>query len=146
VSVEHAGVTSTHVGTMTGVTGSTTGVSGAMTGDTGSTAVVTAAMAGVQSSQAIIAEAEFTSPSGEAVAKRTSAVAGAATGHPGAVAGLKRPNPLRLKCDTITSPKRLVNTFIQQMILDLLKRDKPIKVAINFKSSSTTRDISSEWG
>ena len=32
------------------------------------------------------------------------------------------------------------------MILDLLKRDKPIKVAINFNSWSTTRDISSEWG
>jgi hypothetical protein len=55
-------------------------------------------------------------------------------------------NPIGLKCDTITSPKRLVNTFIQQMILDLLKRDKPIKVAINFKSWSTTRTISSEWG
>jgi hypothetical protein len=26
---------------------------------------------------------------------------------------LKRPNPLGLKCDTITSPRRLVNTFIQ---------------------------------
>jgi hypothetical protein len=25
---------------------------------------------------------------------------------------LKRPDPLRLKCDTITSPRRLVNTFI----------------------------------
>jgi hypothetical protein len=59
---------------------------------------------------------------------------------------LKRPNPLGLKCDTITSSRRLVNTFIQQMISDLLKRDKPIKVAINFKSWSTTRDISSEWG
>jgi hypothetical protein len=59
---------------------------------------------------------------------------------------VKRPNPLGLKCDTITSPRRLVNTFIHQMILDLLKRDKPIKVAINFKSWSTTRDISSEWG
>jgi hypothetical protein len=59
---------------------------------------------------------------------------------------MKRPNPLGLKCDTITSPRRLVNTFIQQMIPDLLKRDKPIKVAINFKSWSTTRDISSEWG
>jgi hypothetical protein len=32
------------------------------------------------------------------------------------------------------------------MIPDLLKRDKPIKVAINFKSWSTTQDISSEWG
>jgi hypothetical protein len=53
----------------------------------------------------------------------------------------ERPNPLGLKCDTITSPRRLVNTFIQQMILDLLKRDKPIKVAFNFKSWSTTRDI-----
>jgi hypothetical protein len=35
---------------------------------------------------------------------------------------LKRPNPLGLKCDTITSPRRLVNTFIHQMITDLLKR------------------------
>jgi hypothetical protein len=59
---------------------------------------------------------------------------------------LKRPDPLGLKCDTITSPRRLVNIFIHQMILDLLKRDKPIKVANNFKSWSTTRDISSEWG
>jgi hypothetical protein len=59
---------------------------------------------------------------------------------------LKRPNPLGLKCDTITSPRRLVNTFIHQMIPDLLKRDKPIKVAINFKSWSTTWDKSSEWG
>jgi hypothetical protein len=49
---------------------------------------------------------------------------------------VKRPNPLGFKCDTITSPRSL----------DLLKRDKPIKVAINFKSWSTTRDISSEWG
>ena len=56
------------------------------------------------------------------------------------------PQSSGLKCDTITNPRRLVNTFIQQMILDLLKRDKPIKVAINFKSWSTTRDISSEWG
>jgi hypothetical protein len=56
------------------------------------------------------------------------------------------PNPLGLKCDTITSPRRLVNTFIQHMIIDLPKRDKPIKVAINFKSWSTTQDISSEWG
>jgi hypothetical protein len=56
------------------------------------------------------------------------------------------PDPLGLKCDTITSPKRLVNTFIHQMITNLLKWDKPIKVAINFKSWSTTRDISSEWG
>jgi hypothetical protein len=32
------------------------------------------------------------------------------------------------------------------MIPDMLKRDKPIKVANNFKSWSTTRDISSEWG
>jgi hypothetical protein len=47
---------------------------------------------------------------------------------------VKRPNPLGLKCDTITSPRRLVNTFIHQMIPDLLKQDKPIKVAINFKS------------
>jgi hypothetical protein len=59
---------------------------------------------------------------------------------------MKRPNPLGLKCDTITSRRRLVNTFIHQMILDLLKQDKPIKVAINFKSWSTTREISSEWG
>jgi hypothetical protein len=59
---------------------------------------------------------------------------------------LKRPDPLGLKCDTITSPRRLVNTFIHQMIPDLHKRDKPIKVANNFKSWSTTRDISSEWG
>jgi hypothetical protein len=35
---------------------------------------------------------------------------------------VKRPNPLGLKCDTITSPRRLVNTFIHQMITDLLKR------------------------
>jgi hypothetical protein len=56
------------------------------------------------------------------------------------------PNPLGLKCDTITSPKRLVKTSIHQMIQDLLKRDKPIKVAINFKSWSRTWDISSEWG
>jgi hypothetical protein len=59
---------------------------------------------------------------------------------------LKRPNSLGLKCDTITSPRRLVNTFIHHMISDLLKQDKPIKVVINFKSWSTTRDISSEWG
>jgi hypothetical protein len=59
---------------------------------------------------------------------------------------LKRPNPLGLKYDTITSPRRLVNTFIHQMISNLLTQDKPIKVAINFKSWSTTRDISSEWG
>jgi hypothetical protein len=59
---------------------------------------------------------------------------------------LKRPNPLGLKCDTITSPKRLVNTFIHQIVPDLLKQDKPIKVAINFKSWSTTQDISLEWG
>jgi hypothetical protein len=25
---------------------------------------------------------------------------------------LKRPDPLRLKCETITSPRRLVNTFL----------------------------------
>jgi hypothetical protein len=59
---------------------------------------------------------------------------------------VKRPNPLGLKCDTITSPRSLVNTFIHQMIPNLLKRDKPIKVVINFKSWSTTRDISLEWG
>jgi hypothetical protein len=57
---------------------------------------------------------------------------------------LKRPNSLGLKCDTITSPRRLVNTFIHHMIPDLLKQDKPIKVVINFKSWSTTRDISFE--
>jgi hypothetical protein len=32
------------------------------------------------------------------------------------------------------------------MITDLLKQNKPIKVANNFKSWSTTQDISSEWG
>jgi hypothetical protein len=60
---------------------------------------------------------------------------------------VKRPNPLRLKCDSNTSHRRLVYTFIHilHMVLDLLKRDKPIKVAINFKSWSTTRDISLEW-
>jgi hypothetical protein len=35
---------------------------------------------------------------------------------------MKRPNPLGLKCDTITSLGMLVNTFIHQMVLDLLKR------------------------
>jgi hypothetical protein len=59
---------------------------------------------------------------------------------------MKRPNPLGLKCDTITNPRRLVNTFIHQMIPYLLKRDKPIEVVINFKNWSTTRDTSSEWG
>jgi hypothetical protein len=59
---------------------------------------------------------------------------------------VKRLNPLRLNCDTITSHGRLVNIFIHQMVLDLLKRAKPIKVAINFKSWSIKRDISSEWG
>jgi hypothetical protein len=59
---------------------------------------------------------------------------------------VKRPNPLGLKSDTITSLRRIVNTFIHQMIIDLLKWDKPIKVAINFNSWSTTWDISSEWG
>jgi hypothetical protein len=59
---------------------------------------------------------------------------------------VKRPNPLGLKCDTITSARKLVNTFIHQTISNLLKQDKPIKVANNFKSWSTTRDISSEWG
>jgi hypothetical protein len=34
---------------------------------------------------------------------------------------VKRPNPLGLKCDTITSPRRIVNTIIQQMIPDMLK-------------------------
>jgi hypothetical protein len=58
---------------------------------------------------------------------------------------LKRPNPLGLKWDTITSPRRLVNTFIHQIVLDLLKRDKPIKVVINFKSWSTTRDIRNSY-
>jgi hypothetical protein len=64
----------------------------------------------------------------------------------GVTTSVKRPNPLGLKCDTITSPRRLVNTFIHQIVPDLLKGDKPIKVAINFKSWSTTREISSEWG
>jgi hypothetical protein len=59
---------------------------------------------------------------------------------------LKRPNTLGLRCDTITSPRRLANTFIHKMITDLLKLYKPIKVVNNFKSWSTTRDISSEWG
>jgi hypothetical protein len=59
---------------------------------------------------------------------------------------MKRPNPLGLKCDTITSPRRLVNTFIHQIVSNLLKWDKPIKVVINFKSWSITRDITSEWG
>jgi hypothetical protein len=59
---------------------------------------------------------------------------------------VKRPNPHGLKCDLNTSQRRLVYTFIYHMVLDLLKRDKPIKVAINFKSWSTTRDISSKWG
>jgi hypothetical protein len=58
----------------------------------------------------------------------------------------KCPNPLGLKCDTNTSPMRLVYIFIHQIVLDLFKRDKPIKVTINFKSWSTTRDVSSEWG
>jgi hypothetical protein len=34
---------------------------------------------------------------------------------------VKRLNPLRLNCDTITSHRRLVNTFIHQIVLDLLK-------------------------
>jgi hypothetical protein len=34
---------------------------------------------------------------------------------------VKRPGPLGLKCDTITSPRRLVNTFIHQIVPDLLK-------------------------
>jgi hypothetical protein len=51
---------------------------------------------------------------------------------------MKRPESSGTQCDTITSPRRLVNTFIHQMIPDLLKRDKPIKVAINFKSWSVT--------
>jgi hypothetical protein len=58
---------------------------------------------------------------------------------------VKRHNPLGLKCDSNTSLTRLVYTCIHHMVLDLLKRDKPIKVAINFKSWSTTRDISSTW-
>jgi hypothetical protein len=35
------------------------------------------------------------------------------TGQSGAPRPMKRPNPLGLKCDTITSSRRLVNTFIQ---------------------------------
>jgi hypothetical protein len=31
------------------------------------------------------------------------------------------------KCDTITSPRRLVNTFIHQMITDLLKKRQTYK-------------------
>jgi hypothetical protein len=58
---------------------------------------------------------------------------------------VKRSNPLRLNCDSNTSPSRLVYTFINQMVSDLLKRDKPIKVVINFKSWSMTWDITSEW-
>jgi hypothetical protein len=34
---------------------------------------------------------------------------------------MKCPNPLGLKCDTITSSRRLVNTFIHQIVPDLLK-------------------------
>jgi hypothetical protein len=64
----------------------------------------------------------------------------------GRCALMKHHNPLGLKCDTNTSPRRLVYTFIHQMVQDPFKRDKPINVAINFKSWSTTRDISSEWG
>jgi hypothetical protein len=59
---------------------------------------------------------------------------------------MKCPNPLGLKCDSNTSPRRLVYTFIHQMVPDLHKQDKPIQVAINFKSWSTTWDISSECG
>jgi hypothetical protein len=59
---------------------------------------------------------------------------------------MKCRNPLGLKCDSNTISRRLVYTFIQQMVPDLLKRDKLIKVAINSKSWSTTRNISSEWG
>jgi hypothetical protein len=33
----------------------------------------------------------------------------------------KRPNPLALKCDSNTSPRRLVHTFVQQMVPDLIK-------------------------
>jgi hypothetical protein len=58
---------------------------------------------------------------------------------------LKRPNPLELKCDSNTSPRRLVYTFIHHIVSDLLKRDKPIKMVINFKNWSTIRDISLEW-
>jgi hypothetical protein len=58
---------------------------------------------------------------------------------------VKRPNPLGLKCDSNTSPRRLVYIFIHQMVLDLVKQDKPIHVAINFKSWSTTQDILLEW-
>jgi hypothetical protein len=57
---------------------------------------------------------------------------------------LKHPNHLGLKCDTNTSVRRLVYTFIHEMVPDLLKRDKLIKVGINFKSWSITRDISLE--
>jgi hypothetical protein len=32
------------------------------------------------------------------------------------IGDVKRPNPLGLKCDTITSPRRLVNTFIPQIV------------------------------
>jgi hypothetical protein len=40
---------------------------------------------------------------------------------------MKRPNPLGLKCDTITSPRRLANTFIHQMVPDLLKMRQTYK-------------------
>jgi hypothetical protein len=33
---------------------------------------------------------------------------------------LKRPDPLGLKCDTITSPRRLVNTFISSNSIESL--------------------------
>jgi hypothetical protein len=39
---------------------------------------------------------------------------------------LKRPHPLGLKCDSNTIPRMIVYTFIHQMVLDLLNRDKPI--------------------
>jgi hypothetical protein len=42
-------------------------------------------------------------------------------GAPDTVRWLKSPGPLGLKCDTITSPRRLVNTFIHQIVPDLLK-------------------------
>jgi hypothetical protein len=58
---------------------------------------------------------------------------------------LKRHNSLRLKCDLNTSLRRLIYIFIHKIVPDLLKRDKPINVVIDFKSWSTTRDISSEW-
>jgi hypothetical protein len=40
---------------------------------------------------------------------------------------MKRPNPLGLKCDIITSPGRLVNTFMHQMIPDMFKTRQTYK-------------------